>query len=264
MAAAADQSLHLLVKDKVEEELQNLSLSREGRETREMSKTAKEVAGALLPELANIISVAVTTAVTSAVREVAKELLHHNKVTPRACLTNKYEIDKLEQYMRRDNIRISGIKEEEGETEDILEAKVLGLANNLGVELESRDISVAHRLGKPTEGNKDRPRPVIVRLCQRKKKTQIMKKKKEMKTWKDVIYMNEDLTPLRVALLKIVKEHDDVKSVTTIDGKILAWYKNRERPLVIHTPDDLYKVGITLPDWKLLKLDHLATVADDE
>lgn len=156
--------------------------------------------------------------------------------------------------MRRDNVRLTGIEEDEDEDETILETKVINVAADIGVELEPRDISIAHRLGKP-EGGK--ARPIIVRLCHRKKKSELMKKKKALKGKPKKIYINEDLTPLRVSLLKMVKDHRDVESATTVDGKILAWRTGKDRPVIIHTPDDLYKVGITLPDWKYLKLDHL-------
>ena len=57
--------------------------------------------------------------------------------------------------------------------------------------------------------------------------------------------------------MKMVKEQEAVRNVTTRDGKILAWLVDKERPVVITTPDDLFKVGIESPDWKRLRLDHL-------
>lgn len=244
----------MLVRGKVEEELRSISINRGGIETREMSKATKEVATVLLPDIANIITVAVTTAVASAVKEITKEVMRHNNKLQRTFLTNKYDTDKLEEYMRRDNVRLTGIDEDEDEDETILETKVINVAAEIGVELGPRDISIAHRLGKPETG---KVRPIIVRLCHRKKKSELMKKKKELKGKPKKIYINEDLTPLRVSMLKMVKDHSDVESATTVDGKILAWRNGKDRPIVIHTPDDLYKVGITLPDWKYLKLDHL-------
>lgn len=254
MASAADFDIETLVKGKVEEELKSISINRGGIETREMSKVTKEVATVLLPDIANIITVAVTTAVASAVREITREVMQSNKKIQRSCLVNKYDTDKLEQYMRRDNVRISGIQEDEDEEEVILETKVINVAAEIGVELEPRDISIAHRLGKPENGKN---RPVIVRLCHRKKKSEIMRKKKVLKNKPKELFISEDLTPLRVSLLKMVKDHPGVEGATTVDGKILAWQKGKPRPVVLHTPDDLYKVGITLPDWKMLKLDHL-------
>ncbi|KAK8392392.1 hypothetical protein O3P69_014628 [Scylla paramamosain] len=63
-------------------------------------------------------------------------------------LLNRYENDKLEQYSRKENLRILGLEEEEDETEGILEAKIIELARDIDVKFKTDDISVAHRLGK--------------------------------------------------------------------------------------------------------------------
>ena len=126
------------------------------------------------------------------------------------------------------------------------------VAAQVGVKLEADDISVAHRLGKVGENS----RPVIVRFGHRKRNA-VVKNKKELKKKQKKIYINEDLTPLRSTLLKMTKEQAAVRNVSTRDGRILAWLVDKERPVEINTPDDLFKVGIDSPDWKRLKLDHL-------
>lgn len=69
--------------------------------------------------------------------------------------------------------------------------------------------------------------------------------------------MNEELTPMWAVLLKIVKEQDCVSNVTTRDGRILAWLKDGNWQVVVSTPADLYRMSVTEPDWKRLKLDHI-------
>lgn len=73
--------------------------------------------------------------------------------------------DILQQYSRRYNLGISGFEEGEDESEEVLEAKIIELANDNGVQLKTDNIAVAHRMGKPRDGG----RPVIVRFCHRKK-----------------------------------------------------------------------------------------------
>lgn len=75
MDTAEEDNIEALVRGKVEEELRSISINREGIETREMSKATKEVATVLLPDIANIITVAVTTAVASAVKEITREVM---------------------------------------------------------------------------------------------------------------------------------------------------------------------------------------------
>lgn len=253
MATAVDVELADVVKARVDEELAKVTSLIEGRETKSVTKTVKDVIAAIMPGLASIISVAVSTAVSKAVKELDERMASKLAEVQRQCLLNKYDNDKLEQYSRRENVRISGIAEEANETDGILEAKVIELAGDMGVELKSEDISVAHRMGKPKEGG----RPVIVRFCQRKKKDEIMRNKKKLKNRERKVYVNEDLTSLRAKMMKLAKEQDSVKNVSTRDGSILAWMHTGERPDVINTPDDLYKIGITNPAWDNLGLGHL-------
>lgn len=72
------------------------------------------------------------------------------------------------------------------------------------------------------------------------------------------VFINEDLTPLRSAMRRMVKDQAGVKNVTTRNGKILAWLTDDpNRTIEINTPDDLSKVGIVTPDWKRLHMDHI-------
>ena len=247
-AEIQESNLEDIVKVKIDEELANLT-----REGKSGTKAARDAAALILPSLANIITVAVSTAMTTAMKVFVDKMESKVADMQRYCLLNKFENDKLEQYSRRDNLRISGIEEDADETEEVLEAKVIELAENIGVKLKSEEISVAHRLGKPRDGG----RPLIVRFCQRKKRNEMMINKKKLKGRERKVYINEDLTSLRATMMSLVKEQETVKNVSTRDGSILAWLTSGGRPVVVNTPDDLLKVGISSPDWKRLKLEHL-------
>lgn len=166
----------------------------------------------------------------------------------------KYECDKLEQYQRSDNLRIYGMPEERDKTEDSLEDKVVEFASTMGVELQPDDSSVVHRVGKP----RDTDRPRIIRFCRRKKRNELLRKKAELRRKNVNIFINEDLTPLRAVMLKMVKDQAAVKNATSRNGKIVAWLNDDpNRAIEMNTPDDLSKVGIVNPDWKQLKMDHI-------
>ena len=175
MAALPLLNIEEIVKEKVEEGLKDISVDTKGRETRETSKQAKEIAALLIPELAKVITVSVSAAVTCAFKEFSSELTKILDNKQKHALLNRYETDKLEQYQRKDNLCIYGLEEESDESEDVVEAKVIELAANMGVTLVPDNISVAHRLGKPQGRN----RPVIVRFCHRKKTNEMLKKKKK-------------------------------------------------------------------------------------
>lgn len=253
MASFPSVNIEEIVKEKVEEGLKDISIDVKGRETREASKLTKEIVAVLVPELAKVIAVSVSAAVTSAFKEATTELTKMLDISQKQALLNRYETDKLEQYQRKDNLCIYGLDEESDENEEVVEAKVIELAADMGVTLVPDNISIAHRLGKPQGRN----RPVIVRFCHRKKRSEMLRKRVELKNKQRKVYVNEDLTPMRVTMLKIVKDQPNVKSATTRDGKILTWLTGKDRPVEINTPDDLFKVGILSPDWKRLKLEHL-------
>ena len=57
---------------------------------------------------------------------------------------NCFDLDTLQQYGRRENLRISGLQEEEGEN---LKTKVLKIGQAMGIEVGVGDINVVHRSG---------------------------------------------------------------------------------------------------------------------
>ena len=92
---------------------------------------------------------------------------------------NRFEIDRLEQYSRRDSVRVCGIAETDNEnTNDI----VVRVAKDMGVVISPNDISVSHRVGGPRRGRtSDKPRPILAKFVRREFKSQIMYRKKNLR-----------------------------------------------------------------------------------
>ena len=65
---------------------------------------------------------------------------------------NVFNVDALEQYGRRENLRIHGSPESK-EKQDDGENIVFELAKELNIDLKSCDIQRAHRLGKKKENS---------------------------------------------------------------------------------------------------------------
>ena len=164
-----NEDLSQLIKDKVQAELLNQT-----PEPIKGTKAVKDAAAAILPGIANIVSMAVFTAVSAVMKDIMDKIMCTSSETKRINLLQHYDCDRLEQYTRRDNLRIFGIEEDPEEDEDVLEAKVMEVAAEVGVKLEANDISITHRLGRPGE----RGRPVIVRFCHRKKRNASLVTKK--------------------------------------------------------------------------------------
>ena len=92
------------------------------------------------------------------------------------------EVEKLENYNRRDNLRIFDLQEDSsnyngrhnGETSEATMQKVLTLANRIEANVSLNDISIAHRLPTKKDGCQ---RPVIVRFSRRIDQVNILRKR---------------------------------------------------------------------------------------
>ena len=213
----------------------------------------REIVQGLTPVLTTAISSAINAAMQTVVDTVVKQttqqveksmedkLLQHR-------LLCRYEIDRLEQYTRRESIRIAGLEEKDVETDAGLRAQIVQMAADMGVNLESSDISVCHRLGKKqTDHGRPKYRPVICKFISRNHKSAVISNKKKLKDKEGYkhIYINEDLTPLRSRLLAIARKDAKVKNAVTKDGKVLCYMKSQDQrsPVVLDTPDDLFRLG---------------------
>ncbi len=207
---------------------------------------------AMLPSIVKVVQEALMTTLEEGgkhmkgqIREV-KEQLRRSEVLAAA------ERDKLEQYSRRENVIIRGIKENREETEESLCQVVQKVAEISGVQLNaSTSISAVHRLGRAQPDDR-RVRPIIVRFTSRMTKQKIMKGKKNLKnsaavrdndTFTDKVTVAEDLTNARARLLKFINEQPQIEFAYARDGIIVSKLRNGRFERV-ESPDDLFKLGV--------------------
>ena len=204
-----------------------------------------DVVRQVLEAIQPLIVQSIAAAVTSAMKAVMEEM-KSIRLQPAAPVSNQstkvlhYELDKLEQYGRRENIKIYGIPESANEdTTDV----VVKLGNQLGVNLVRSDISIAHRL--PGGRNKEKPAGIIAKFVRRERKIEVMKRKKMLKELKQSVFIVEDLTALRSKMMRLIRaDTSNVQRVWSIDGKIICLLKDGTKQAV-DTPDDLTKIGWT-------------------
>ena len=213
-----------------------------------------EIVTKVLAAIQPIIIQSVTQAVAAAMK-VAMEQFQPNRSTasPASCSspgilhpevqTNRFEVDRLEQYSRRDSFKVFGVPES-GPQEDTSQMLV-DLAKEIGVELRRDDISVSHRVYVSKKSSK--PRPIIAKMVRREKKVEVMKAKKRLRELNDRkdIFIVEDLTQLRVKLVRELRKEPRVEKVWTIDGKVFCLVKDGAKRVkqMIDSPDDLHKIG---------------------
>ena len=125
----------------------------------EADKMALAVAMVLVPVLTTAIRRSVEPAVAKTVKMGA------------GIRKNPYDLDKLQEYGRRENLRVAGITEEEGEN---LREKIKQIGLKVGVIIRNHDINVVHRSGHRGA------RPMIVLVCfiSREGKHELLKKRK--------------------------------------------------------------------------------------
>ena len=136
--------------------------------------------------------------------------------------------NELEQYSRRNNVRIWGLAESE-ETEDAnttADMVVRKLNEILGLNLHRYDIDIAHRIGRKQKGVKS-SRCVIVKFVSRMTKIKCLKDRKtKLKGTK--IFIQEDLTSLNYSVFMATKGNNDVDKSWTIDGTIYVKWKGSD------------------------------------
>lgn len=115
-------------------------------------------------------------------------------------------IESLEREIRKNNLVIKGIPEEEGEREEDTRNKMMEMAAKIGVKIDQEmQIDDIRRMGryKPKE-----TRPILLKLTTRQKKMEILKQAKELKGTN--IWIDEDYTKKvqeeRKALIPHLKE----------------------------------------------------------
>jgi hypothetical protein len=100
----------------------------------------------------------------------------------------------------------------------------------------------------------------------RRKRRELMLKKKGLKGKEgyDGVFVGDDLTPLRSRLLGTVKRLERVERAWCIDGRVHTQLKSpvgqapHDKPIIIRSPDDLFRLGVDHVDYAALGLPHLA------
>lgn len=133
------------------------------------------------------------------------------------------KMDSLEQYTRRNNIRIFGLIEEPNEN---LETKVLALCRDeLGVDIELKDIDRVHRLGKIDKSKSSRP--IIIKFTNYGSKQNVMRSKSKLKTCAAKLFISEDLTKTKYELYRATQKRCGNRNVWCIDGEIKVKMRNK-------------------------------------
>ena len=131
--------------------------------------------------------------------EEVKNHVRHNEENSRSAFD---KLRVLEDRSRRNNIRIDGIKENDGETWDECEVKVKSfLKNSLGID--NIHIERAHRV-KSSNKNKNTPKTIVAKLLSWKDKSKIIKSSNKLKN--SGYFINEDFSAETMEIRKNLRK----------------------------------------------------------
>lgn len=121
-------------------------------------------------------------------------------------------LDRIEQYSRRNNLRIFGLPELNGENTDAVIIDFF--RDKLFLTFPPSALDRSHRVGKTGQN----PRAIIVKFCRYRDRELVFQKKKQLRGTNYVI--TEDLTVQRVLLKRKAIEKFGIKNVWTADGRV--------------------------------------------
>lgn len=133
----------------------------------------------------------------------------------------KLRAEKTELYSRKNNLRITGVPENENEDTEQIILKLLHEKLNLK-HISRTDIEKCHRIGEKKPQGK---RTIFVRLHDIKIRNQIYKSKKGLKGLR--VLIREDLTVSRLELYKKAIEEFQYKNTWTSQGVIFITHDGK-------------------------------------
>ena len=150
------------------------------------------------------------------------------------------KLDDMEQYQRKDNIRIIGLAQNVGEETP---AKVVNfIKQTLQIDITIKDINNAHRL--PSHDKNTNHKDIIVKFTSHLIKEEVMKNRSKLRGLPDKIICNDDLTKNRSLLYKHAQDavrNKKALSAWTRDGTIFMKKEENSAPIKINCKIDIDK-----------------------
>lgn len=126
----------------------------------------------------------------------------------------KRSMNSLEQYSRRNCVRIFGIKEKSGENTDEI---VCNVAQKIGITFDVSDIDRSHRVGK-VPADKEKSRGIIAKFRSYKCCQQLILNRKKLKGMHISVF--EDLTASNFKLLRDAQSCPKTLAAWSLSGRI--------------------------------------------
>ena len=206
----------------------------------------------ILPHVCEAIANTVTQKMERKIGRLERQVENLKSDLEMEKVKNVIKQEKAEQYGKRDNFILHGVKERDGEkTEDLINC-VVDLGGFVDLPINKDAIGDIYRIGRKREKN----RPIIVKT-NRIVKTNLLGAKKTLKQhesviadnrFEDKIAMYDDTTQTRKKLMEAAKECPSVEFSYIVDGNVIC--KMRSGGFTrVEDADDLFKVGVNELDY---------------
>ena len=168
-----------------------------------------------------------------------------NKILRTSIARLEEKIDDSEASERRDSLILSGELPTAVAGENCKQRALDLFKEKLRLDIQPSEISTAYRLGKKPSIQGPDKRKILVKLCRRDLKKDIINACKEMKPG---FFVNESLTPTRNTILYALRmmkreSNSPIKGTATIDGRVFVWIKkddsNHDQRILMNSPQKL-------------------------
>ena len=140
-----------------------------------------------------------------------------------------------EQYSRKNNVKIYGVRESEGENtgEEVMQL----LRDKADTIVHPDEIIAVHRI--PGSARDDRPRPIIVKLKNSEVKSRVIKQRSTIKKAKIGVRLADDVTRENTKLMERLNEHEMIESCWFFNGNVFGKIHGSGRKVKFDIDDDI-------------------------
>lgn len=141
--------------------------------------------------------------------------------------------NRNEQYSRKLNVKIMGVKETQHE--DTLKVVKKFIQDKAGFQLNERDVIATHRI----PGESGKPQQVIVKVINTEVKARVMKKRSDIKRMGNGLRLVVDVTKANSKLISQLFGKEDIESEWYFNDSVFAKVKVKDRRIKFDVTDDL-------------------------
>lgn len=149
----------------------------------------------------------------------------------------------IEQWTRKSAIRVFGVQKMASGREDCISVVHSIIKDKLRLDIPATDIEVAHRVQvsrRQADGANNKPPAIIVKFARRDVRDRVLRARSALKN--TGITFSEDLTKDNQKLLMEVRNHTEVSTAWSWNGKIFGKIHNSDELLHFHFGDDVRAV----------------------